>query len=325
MTAALPRYISHADWGVEPRKRWRAVGELVGGNGYELHVPESVGTTGSITERMGVSPAQGESVLLGFDFPIGLPRNYAQAAGITSFKQALLAFGAEPWERFFDVAEHPEEIGLHRPFYPAGAGIRGQHTRQALMDALDLDASGMLRRCEHAHSHRRAANPLFWTLGGAQVGKGALIGWREMIAPALREAPDKVGLWPFDGPLPTLIGTRRLVVAETYPAEFYTPLDVRFGRRSQNGRWGKRQQQNRRAQAQALLHPAATVGASVTESLAAEIIDGFGSRSDGEDRFDAVVGLLGMLHIVLGKLPEGAPPNDDAVLSVEGWILGRPS
>ena len=49
----------------------------------------------------------------------------------------------------------------------------------------------------------------------------------------------------------------------------------------------------------------------------------FGARNDGEDRFDAVVGLLGMLDVVLGNLPSGEPEDDTT--RVEGWILGQHS
>lgn len=54
------------------------------------------------------------------------------------------------------------------------------------------------------------------------------------------------------------------------------------------------------------------------------ISDGFGATQVGEDQFDAVVGLLGMLAVVLGIRAEGAP-KDGAVSSVEGWIFGQRS
>jgi hypothetical protein len=42
------------------------------------------------------------------------------------------------------------------------------------------------RQCERATPTRRAACPLFWTLGSNQVGKAAISGWQEVIAPAQR-------------------------------------------------------------------------------------------------------------------------------------------
>lgn len=54
------------------------------------------------------------------------------------------------------------------------------------------------------NSGRNAACPLFWTLGANQVGKGAIIGWRDVLSPALHD--DKgVFLWLFDGFLDDLL------------------------------------------------------------------------------------------------------------------------
>ena len=52
------------------------------------------------------------------------------------------------------------------------------------------------------------------------------------------------------------------------------------------------------------------------------ISDGFGNSKEGEDQFDAFVGLLGMLSVVLGIRDDGLP-EDEAVKSVEGWIFGQ--
>jgi hypothetical protein len=43
---------------------------------------------------------------------------------------------------------------------------------------------------------------------------------------------------------------------------------------------------------------------------------------EGDDAFDAVVGLFGMLEVVLNKRPSGEPSNT-AVSDIEGWILGQ--
>jgi hypothetical protein len=63
-------------------------------------------------------------------------------------------------------------------------------------------------------------------------------------------------------------------------------------------------------------------------AVEAELRDGFGAAMGAEDRFDSLVGLLGMVAVVLGELPEGPPqqkPIEQGVnLGVEGWILGHP-
>ena len=88
------------------------------------------------------------------------------------------------------------------------------------------------------------------------------------------------------------------------------------------GKSGKRVRSDRAANAAALLGWARDNQVVLTDALSAEIQDGFGYGADGEDRFDAVVGLFGMLNVLLGQRPEGAP-RDASVRQTEGWILGK--
>ena len=60
-----------------------------------------------------------------------------------------------------------------------------------------------MARSMRAASSGRSAN---------QVGKAAIIGWREVLAPALRGG-GSVSLWPFDGSLPSLLVPGNVVVA----------------------------------------------------------------------------------------------------------------
>ncbi len=201
-----------------------------------------------------------------------------------------------------------------RPFYPARPGGR---RRQQLLDGLGLDEwSDLLRRCDRRPATRPAACALFWTLGGSQVGKAAIAGWRDLLAPALRAGLD-VGLWPFQGPLDDLLARHRFVVAETYPAEVYGHLDLTLRRHG-----GKRSQAARRASAAPCSPSCDGCGIVAEPAARAEIEDGFGAGASGEDRFDAVVGLLGMLNVVLGRRPSGEP-DDPVVRRIEGWILGQ--
>ena len=59
-----------------------------------------------------------------------------------------------------------------------------------------------------------------------------------------------------------------------------------------------------------------------TPALTRAIESGFGESADGEDRFDAVVGLLAMLDIVQSGTATEMPP-DERICRIEGWILGR--
>jgi hypothetical protein len=53
--------------------------------------------------------------------------------------------------------------------------------------------------------------------------------------------------------------------------------------------------------------------------LRKEIHDGF---SQGDDAFDAVVGLFGMLQVCNGQRAPGEP-DEVVIREIEGWILGR--
>lgn len=309
--------VVHADWSAHANKRWLARAVPRSDSRWHAHAPEPVGPLQGLWQRLAGEAAHG-AVLLGVDFPIGLPLAYAERAGITDFVVALREFGFDdgPWRSFYDVAARPDEIAVTRPFYPALPVRKGEARRSALIAGLGLSASDdLLRRCDHATTSRPRAAPLFWTLGAQQVGKAAIAGWRCLLGPALRDGVD-LGIWPFDGPLERLLAERRFVVAETYPREAAAQLDLPFGRRS------KRARATRLACAERLRIVADELGLTLDPVLDAAIADGFGVRGDAEDRFDAVVGLFGMLNVLTGRLPPGAP--DEATISrVEGWILGQ--
>ena len=313
----FPAIVVHADWGSAPGKRWMAVAER-SASGYRASAPELVGDLGTFWDRMR-ERAGGGRVFAGFDLPIGVPSAWAEAAGVESFRDLLEALGAGRWSRFYDLAEAPDEIALERPFYPAGVGAGSR--RADVVNGLGLpNFDALRRRCERATETRRAANPLFWTVGGQQVGRAAIIGWRELLAPELRRDPDPLVLWPFDGPLDALLAGDAPVVAETYPAE----AGLHLGLPAPGRGWSKTSQDGRRAQSGALLGWAETRGVALDDALRAQIADGFGEARSADDPFDAVVGLFGMLEVALGHRPCGAP-DTDAVRSVEGWILGQPS
>ncbi len=135
-----------------------------------------------------------------------------------------------------------------------------------------------------------------------------------VLAPALRDGVD-LALWPFQGKLDELLEGHRFVVAEIYPAEVYGHLGL-------NLKAGKRKQVVRQLNACPLLAWADVAGVDLDPCLVAEIRGGFGADASGDDRFDAVVGLFGMLGVVLGRRPSGEP-DDDVIRRLEGWILGQ--
>jgi hypothetical protein len=284
--------------------RWIAVAEQVDDR-WVAHAPRRLHTPGVLPALA----ADGRSAVFGVDAPMGVPRAYARRAGIRSFREWLLILGEGDWRQVYEVCETADEIALTRPFYPKQPGGT---SRAHLTGALGCSWDELLRLCDRAHRARRAASPLFWTLGGQQVGKGALALWREVLQPALRDRA--IGLWPFDGSFESLAASKELVVVETYPTEFHERLGIRFT----SG--GKRVQPARTAQAPALRGAADRLGVDLEPRLANAIASGFG-RDDGvDDGFDAVVGLLGMLDVLArGRIEI---PADPAVHAVEGWMFG---
>ncbi|HEX9766086.1 MAG TPA: ERCC4 domain-containing protein [Nitriliruptorales bacterium] len=304
--------VVHADWSTTPAKRWAAVARRRDGR-WQADVAHAVDLGDDVLLGLAGEPVDAvASVLVGVDAVIGLPRAYAQRVGVVSFRELLPKLGAGEWSAFFEVAETPEQISRHRPFYPARPGGTA---KRHLADGLDLREQELLRRCEHATPHRPAASELFWTIGGKQVGKATIALWREVLQPLL-EGDRSVRLWPFDGSLAELLDRPGVTLAETYPAEARTHLglDRKTG--------SKRDPAVRAADAGGLLAWAARTGVDLTAALRRELAEGFGDDASGEDRYDAVLGLFGMLEVLTGGRPPGVPADDVAVTSVEGWILG---
>lgn len=301
--------VAHCDWSMDHKKRWMAVAIRRDGH-WHIQPPELVGDTSNLFERLQRRTVDPGVLLIGFDFPIGLPEAYARATGIDSFREALTLFGSGIWSDWYSVADHRDHISLRRPFYPVRPGGTA---RAHLFDALGIsEASSLLRVCERATPDRQAACMLFWTLGGNQVGKGAMSGWQEIIVPRL----DKIGLWPFDGSLAELAKSKPVIVTETYPGDVYRQIGM------PRGGWSKRRQADRTRMGHIILSWLAARSNLDIDLLQPFIEDGFGSDKAGEDRFDAVVGLLGMLDVVDERRGEGVPAID-AARKWEGWILGH--
>jgi hypothetical protein len=296
----------HFDWSISPRKRWGAEAVRTQ-NGWAISAPERAAP--DLLDRA-FRISEGARVLAAFDFPIGVPRVFGEATGLKGFRTLLDVLGSPPWDKFYDVCRAPEEVSLHRPFYPQTAkkGVR----RATLVEGLGVASfDALYRQCERAGDGGRDACALFWTLGGNQVGRAALSGWREIIAPALRRG---ARLWPFDGPLDELSQTPGLVIAESYPALAYRLVGAGFAPGE-----SKRRQADRATKAEAITRWAAGSGVALAERLKVALRDGFGRGSDGEDAFDALAGLCKMIEVVDGRCEAG--DTLDAVW--EGWILGR--
>jgi hypothetical protein len=320
-----PALVAHADWGSATQKRALASARLSDNARYQISTPRLVEEPERLLANLVAEAGPQGSVLVGFDFPIGLPLHYANLVGVQDFPEFLKGLGQGEWKAFYQVAASPEEINFHRPFYPRRAGASKQYHLLQALQATNMDE--LRRLCERAGLDKagvkyRAACPLFWTLGGQQVGKAAILGWSQVIGPALRDPSVAPVLWPFHGELEELIQSSRTVIVETYPAEYYHHLDVRFSNHRTGEKSGKRVQSERVANAGRLLEWTEDNPVDLTPALKTMLLDGFGSSPNGDDQFDSVVGLFGMLNILFGNHP-CRQPADEHIRKVEGWIFGK--
>ncbi|MGB1250644.1 MAG: DUF429 domain-containing protein [Candidatus Promineifilaceae bacterium] len=295
--------VAHADWSVNPRKRWIAAAHLKNGT-YHVEAALPFIAADVLIET--------EHLLLGVDFPIGLPLAYANAIGVDSFYAFLESVQRGERESFFEVADSAEKISLNRPFYPKRPGGTN---RQQLLDGLGFaDKLDLYRWCDRATCKRRAGASMFWTMGANQIGKGMLSGLRDLILPNW----EHLVLWPFAGTLDKIANDAqaKLVIAECYPGELYHQLGLFTQRGS------KRKQAVRRQEGVHLLRWADANGVVISAELQTQIEQGFGSHPDGEDPFDAVVGVFGMLNVILGHQAD-KPILPSEILEIEGWVFGQ--
>jgi hypothetical protein len=307
-TTNLPMAVYHADWGTAPKKRWLC-NAVLEGDGYRAHSPAPVGDHRGFMNRVKNETGETGAAVVGFDFPIGILARYAALLGVTEFKPFLLQLGGGDFVDFYRISVTSSEVSKYRPFYPQAPG-RTKHSH--LLSALGLTFIDELRRkCDLANDVRRAACPLFWTLGANQVGRAAIIGWQDVLAPAV--GSDKsVVLWPFDGSLDSLLKPGNIVVVETYPAECYCWFFQSEPLR------GKGKLEVRRQAGPALLKWAHSANVTLAPELRRTIEDGF----PNDDAFDATVGLFGMLEVILNRRNSGEP-DDEGVRKIEGWIFGQ--
>ena len=289
----LPAEILAIDWGSTPAKRQMCRAVLRGGR-YVFSPPRPVNDVATLE--------LGPGVLAAFDCPIGVSREYAALAQLSSFRGALAIFGTGRFERFYEPARRAD-IATERPFYPAG---RTKGTRRDDLRGVLGEAAFAPRVCDRF----AGAGPIFWLVGARQVGRSAAYVWRELITPRL----DRIALWPFDGPLAELLAAGRPVIAEMYPAFLLRTLGLTVARKSEPTA--------RAACGRALLRRVGADARLDLDAVRALLRGGFGASSSGEDPFDATIGCIGLARLLLD---DAVPEPPEAARVVEGWILGLPS
>jgi Protein of unknown function (DUF429) len=301
MRLAFDRLV-HSDWSVSPKKRWTATA-LRSSKGWSItHLRQ---TPGDLVDQL----FDGSShTLAGFDFPIGLPAVCARRAGIR-FRDLICDPSSNSSQRFLTPVKTLFDVSIAQPFYrqhPAGG------RQSVLLERLGCRSiDDLLRECDKRTANRLRAEAIFWTVGARQVGKAALSGWREILIPALARG---ARLWPFDGPLSSLVAST-VSIAETYPGEAYSHIGM-------TRMIKKRTQAGRKTAGIRMLGWASEHGVTFVKTIRTDIQCGFGAREDGEDPFDALAGLCGMIEVADGRRSE-APPGHALSASEEGWILGQ--
>jgi hypothetical protein len=316
MTLNQVSLISHADWSKKPEKRWIAIAVLQTSHRWLVCELSQVSDPSSLFLDLKSHQLKPGYILSGFDFPIGIPFNFPLKAGITDFLATLPLFGQNEWDQFYSPAELSSEIKLQRPFYPYKPG---NSKRYHLENGLDIPFIQLFRLCETGHNNRRPACPLFWTMGGQQVGKAAISGWHDLLSLALVDKQLNLKIWPFSGSLSHLCQPGNIVAIEIYPAEFYNHLGLSF---SSPCRRNKRRPSDRIAFSEQLISWAETHNLDLDDSIRSLIMDGFGDDFEGEDRFDALVSVYGMINVVLGYHPVEEPYLPE-ISKIKGWIFGQ--
>ena len=111
----LPELIIASDWSKNDEKRWMVRAELIDQEDYLVSAPEPVGQPETLFSRLKNQIAADSSLLIGFDFPIGLPADYSRKTGLSDFRTALAQFGMGDWANFYEISDTPK---LCQPFSP---------------------------------------------------------------------------------------------------------------------------------------------------------------------------------------------------------------
>src|SRR5437867_13237166 len=101
MSDVLPAQVGAIDWGSDDNKRWMVRAFRSAYGPYRIYPPEPVGDPATLLQRLREQSSGPGSVLVGFDFPIGLPAAYARRMDIVNFKNALRCFGESVWDKFY--------------------------------------------------------------------------------------------------------------------------------------------------------------------------------------------------------------------------------
>ena len=288
------------DWGKQPNKR----------AAYRAYLAERrvfrLAFDGSLSSLVDQAVSLPPPVLLGVDAAIGFPEaaweGLAAALGARPAHFVDFLLGPSLPADFFEPVATPDAWTPLRPF------IRPPRGRWSLKAFVDASTDGIHRRIDR----RLNGNPPFVTSGlPGSVGSGTRALWQELIALG---SGSPVRVWPFNGPLESLLTSGSPVLAEIYPKACYgialgatLPAPLRSIAKTR---------EPARREALAELRASAWVSAHGVELHDLE------AAESNEDAFDALVSAAALMRAALENAPLEHP--DDATSKAEGGILASP-
>jgi|HubBroStandDraft_1064217.scaffolds.fasta_scaffold81171_2 hypothetical protein len=291
-----------ADWGKEERKR--AVYEVVVPERLVRRVARDVRTVAAL---LGYASGLGESALVTFDAPIGVPESFIDAVRRTLWGHRVRGFLDWLDLASLERCTSADDWSLVTPFFkvPRGKGSLKRFEETAGRHGVDLR-----RRIEL----QTGGKPAFVTGGiPGSVGSAARDIWKGLVAARRQGAQFQV--WPFEVPAVDLVENDVLIVAEIYPRAAYATALIDVTPRPRMS-VSKTKAAVRRRAIDALL-AARWVGANEARF---ENVD---EARANEDDFDALMTAAALLRCRLEALPMWSSPLCSP--ASEGGILGTGS
>ena len=161
----------------------------------------------TLSEMIEVHIAQGRRIMIGFDFPFGYPKGFAERVVGRPDPLALWDWFAQNLE---DTPEANNRFDLAARLNGMFPGIGPFWFNGVKRDIPDLPNKGT-DRCNHGMAERRAAEKLapgafaFWQMGGAGAVGGQAMTGMAMLARLRARFSGEIAVWPFE-PLDKPVG-----------------------------------------------------------------------------------------------------------------------
>jgi ABC-type cobalamin/Fe3+-siderophores transport system ATPase subunit len=237
--------------------------------------------------------------LIAVDCPIGFPRALARVAAMPSYRGLINDLASGRRTELLTVGARSSTTS---PFSRAS-------TRNIARD-FRLSPDELLRECDKATTQRMHLDVVFSVRHTRRAGRSPLA-----VLNAFNGVdPNKLLIWPFDGPIAELAARSLPVIAEASAQEAESQLRVGVG--PGTGKT-KRNASDRRGASASLASAYRLERIRLSEDQSALMNAGFATVFE----FDAALILVAVLRALRTGIAE---PDDDAARSTEGWVLGQP-